>query len=772
MINRSQLPLTAAHWGISRAEVHDGKLKALHPFEHDPDPSTMGDGYLGVLDDDLRIKSPMVRKSWLENSPQFATNRCEKGTFVEVSWERAEKLVAEELQRVSSEFGNQAIYGGSYGWSSAGRFHHAQSQLHRFLNCNGGYTRSVNTYSLAAGEVILSHIVGEPFKFIQTPTPWQSVIDHTQLLVAFGGLPFRNAQISSGGTGRHRAREALKQAKEAGISIVNVSPIRNDVEADMNAQWIAGRPGSDVAIMLGLAHEIMRNDWHDVEFLRRYTVGFDRFAFYLIGDDDGMAKSAEWASEIANISATDIKDLAKRMAHSRTVISTSWSLTRQQHGEQPFWMGTTLAAMLGQIGLPGGGIAYGYCTANSVGNERLPVKFSSLPQLKNPVEDFIPVSRISDMLLNPGKSYQFNGRSLNYPDIQLVYWAGGNPFHHHQDLTRFCKAWEKPQTVIVHEWCWNTLAKYSDIVLPSTIPLERDDLMLTPRDPFLVAMKKVVPPVGEARDDYDIFRGIGRQLGTESEFSEGRTAKDWMQLIYDQSQEQARQSGVELPDYEDFNVAGWHEIKTRETPEDAFTAFRRSPEDAPLATPSGKIEILSSVIATMQGMTILPHPAWYPPDEWLGAADQSTPFHLITNQPAEKLHSQLDHGLESRNKKRNGRTPVHINPSDAIDYQIADGDTVRIYNRRGACLGTATLDNDMMPGVLKMSTGAWFDGTPQLDGTLLCKHGNPNTVTRDMGTSELAQGPTAHSCLVGIEISLDDSNIQAFNPPSIEPDQL
>ena len=250
MTSRSNRPLTAAHWGVYRAEVVGAELKALHPFEHDPDPSPIANGYLDVLDDPLRIKAPMVRKSWLDNGAGSATDRRGQDPFVQIGWERAEKLVAAELHRVRTEFGNQAIYGGSYGWSSAGRFHHAQSQLHRFLNCIGGYTRSVNSYSLAAGEVILSHIVGEPTKFIHSPPPWQSVIDNTELLIAFGGLPLRNSQISAGGTGRHRSRSALTLAKDAGVSIVSISPIRSDVSDDLDAQWLGARPGSDVAIML------------------------------------------------------------------------------------------------------------------------------------------------------------------------------------------------------------------------------------------------------------------------------------------------------------------------------------------------------------------------------------------------------------------------------------------------------------------------------------------------------------------------------------------
>lgn len=763
------LPLTAGHWGVYRAEVKDEKLHALHPFEHDQDPSQIGQGYIGVLDDDLRITAPMVRKSWLENGPGAKTDKRGSDPFIQVSWDEAERIVANELKRVKSSFGNEAIYGGSYGWSSAGRFHHAQSQLHRFLNCIGGYTKSVNTYSLAAGEVILSHILGNPSELIHNPPSWQSVVDNTELLVAFGGMPLRNSQVTSGGTGSHRSRNALKDAKNNGVSFVNISPIRSDVSINLEAEWIAARPGSDVAIMLAIAHELLKNSWHDQAFLDRYTVGFEKFSLYLEGETDGVVKTCEWAADIADISAHAISDLARRMAKSRTLISVSWSLTRQEHGEQPFWLATTLAAMLGQIGLAGGGIAFGYCAANSIGLERRRTRFASLPQGTNRVKKFIPVARISDMLLNPGGTFCYNGRKHVYPDIKLIYWAGGNPFHHHQNLTRLSQAWQNPETIIVNEWCWNALAKRADIVLPCTTQLERSDLMITPRDPYIVAMEAVVPPTAEARDDYAIFSGLSRQFGVEVEFTAGREADEWIRLIYEESKTKASLTGIDLPSYRDLKARGWHYIEPGNPGNGALSDYRENPEKKPLQTPSGRIEISSDLIASFEFCELMAHPAWYRPSEWLGNATAEHPFHLISGQPADKLHSQLDHGPVSSAVKLNGRARVSVNPIDATGKGIHDGDTVRVFNERGACLATACYDDALRPGIISISTGVWLDGVAQSNGTLLCIGGNPNTLTQDTGTSDLAQGPTAHSCLVDMEKYTGPTNkSKAYSPPRIE----
>ncbi len=768
MSERTNHRLTSAHWGTYRVETRDGHVTALHGFEEDPDPSPIGAGIVDVLDGPTRITSPMIRESWLKDGPGASTDLRGSDAFVSVSWTEAEKIVAGELDRVRHGFGNQAIFGGSYGWANAGRFHHAQSQLHRFLNCIGGYTKSVNTYSLAAGEVILPHVLGDFASFMHNQTSWSSIIGATRLLVAFGGTPLRNSQISAGGVGRHRSKEALHQAAAAGVRFVNIAPLKSDMPQDMDVQWLAPRPGSDVALILGLAHTLLVEDLCDLAFLARYTTGFEPFSDYLIGKSDCVEKSADWAASITQLPADTIRTLARQMARTRTMISVSWSMTRQDHGEQPFWAAIALAAMLGQIGLPGGGVAFGYAAANSIGLERQKLSYKALPQGRNPIGSFIPVARISDMLLNPGASFDYNGQTHDYPDIRLVYWAGGNPFHHHQDLTRLKSAWRKPETIIAHEWCWNALAKHADIVLPCTVTLERRDLAMTPRDPYIVAMEQAIAPAGNARNDYDILAAISREMGVEEHFTEGRDAEAWLRWIYDQSRQSAAQTGTDLPSYETLHEKGWHKVEAPDVPFDMLSDFRRDPIGNPLATPSGRIEIYSQTIAGFAYDDCPAHPTWMEPEEWLGKAEKPYPLHLISNQPANKLHSQLDHGQVSRRGKIKGREPILIHPENAANRGISDGDIIRVFNGRGACLAAATISDDIRLDVVQMSTGAWFDAISQPDGTLLCRHGNPNLLTMDRGTSRLAQGPTAHSCLVDIEkFEGELPTIEAFDPPKI-----
>lgn len=763
MLDPRKLPLTSSHWGTYRARVGNGRVQELLAFEHDCDPSPIGPGIIDVQNGPTRVDAPMVRESWLTGGPGTRTDLRGSDFFVEVSWDKVNELVAKELNRVRKSYGNASIFGGSYGWASAGRFHHAQSQLKRFLNCIGGFTRSKFTYSFAAAEAMVPHVLGSFRDYLDTCTSWDVIRDNTQLLVCFGGVPLKNGQISQGGTGRHIQRRALLDAGKAGIDFVNISPLKSDILDDVGSDWLALRPNTDVALMLALAHTIETEGLTDRAFVQRYTEGFEAFLPYLMGETDGTPKSADWAAVICEIPADTIRALARRMAKMRTMISVSWSLTRQDHGEQPFWMAITLAAMLGQIGLPGGGFGFGYSAMNFIGGNHNIIPGASLPQGTNPVEEFIPVARITDLLLNPGKSFDFDGARYEYPNTKLVWWAGGNPFHHHQDLNLMMQAWQKPETVIVNEWCWNPLAKHADIVLPCTTPLERDDMAMTPRDPYVVSMSKLTEPFGQALDDYNIFVGIARAMGVEDNFTEGRSSHDWQRWIYDKTKERCADAGIDIPTFDQFRSKQWFKLEDPADPIVMLSDFRADPIAYPLATPSGKIEIYSRTVADFGYDDCPGHPVWQEPYEWLGNVDRY-PLHLISNQPKDKLHSQLDHGAVSKAKKVAGREPLHIHPDDAALRGLKDGDLVRLFNERGACLGGVVIDEVLRPGVVQMSTGAWYDP----DKTGLCKHGNPNVLTRDKGTSKLGQGPSAHSCLVEIELYTEaPPKVTAHEPPSI-----
>ena len=754
---------TYTHWGAYDVIVRNDKVAAVLPHEDDPDPSVIGQSFLDALDHPVRIARPAVRKGWLGRGPNRHGGGRGAEPFVELPWDEALDLAAEEVHRVAREYGNTAIFGGSYGWASAGRFHHAQSQIHRFLNMAGGYTASVNSYSTAAAQVILPHVFGHKFlEILDTATAWPMLAEHGELVVMFGGIPLKNAQVNGGGIGRHVTRDC----RDKGVRFVNVSPLRDDAEAFLGADWLPIRPNTDSALMLGLAHTLLVEGREDRDFLARYCVGFERFKPYLTGESDGQAKDAEWASDICEIEAATIKSLARRMAASRTIITLAWSLQRGDHGEQPYWMACVLAAMLGQIGLPGGGIGFGYAAEASVGNPVRRLSGPTLDQGENPTKSFIPVARIADLLTQPGGTYDYNGERRHYPDIRLVYWCGGNPFHHHQDLNRLVTAWQRPETIIVHEPWWNSLARHADIVFPATTSLERNDIGGASNDSTLRAMEKAVEPRGEARSDYEIFSDLAERLGFGDRFTEGRGENEWLRHLWNRYRQRVAEESIQIPDFDEFWQQGEVILPLDDNERVLFSGFRADPEGAPLDTPSGRIEIFSERVASFGYQDCPGHPVWLEPAEWLGGATAARfPLHLISNQPANRLHSQLDCGKASIEAKVAGREALWIHPSDAAARGIVQGDTVRLFNDRGACLAGARLSDSVRPGVLILPTGAWYDpdGPGGLD-----RHGNPNVLTLDKGTSSLSQGPSSHTTLVEVKRAEGPlPPVCAFQPPKL-----
>ncbi|MBB1489147.1 molybdopterin-dependent oxidoreductase [Oceanospirillum sediminis] len=760
--------ITANHWGPGIVTVENGQLKVQgHP--DDPDPSKINDNIPGALSGQSRIRRPAVRESYLRNGPGKTNGERGKEHFVEVSWDKAFELITAELQRVKTEYGNNAIFAGSYGWSSAGRFHHAQGQLKRFLNSIGGFVRSEGNYSYNAAIVLLPYIVGNFNQHIKQATRWTTVKAEGELVVMFGGIPLRNAQVSGGGIAQHKLRGDLLACAEAGVEFINFSPLKTDALEELNAEWLAPKPGSDTAIMMALAHTLLTHDLYDKAFIERYSVGFDKVADYLLGKTDGVVKDAQWAAELSDIPAERLVALAHEMTGKRTLICTAVSLQRADYGEQPLWMTVLLATMLGQIGLPGGGFGMGYAADASIGVVDRPIHWPSLAQGQNDVSAFIPVAMVSDMLLNPGTRYQYNGKELTFPNIKMVWWAGGNPFHHHQDLNRLRQAFQQPETIIVNEINWTATAKHADIVLPVSSSLERNDIGAGTQDRAVIPMPQQIPAQFESRTEYEIYCELEKRLGLNTSFSNNMTEQQWLEKMWSNLKMKADRAGYDLPELDHFFQQGEILYFDDPAPDAVYLEdFRKDPQAHALKTPSGKIELYSETIAGFNYPDCPGHPTWIPPREWLGAASSEHPLHLISGQPKTRLHSQLDEGAYSKSKKIKGREPVLIHPDDARSRGISDGDIVVLHNQRGQCLAGARVTDTVRPGVVFLWTGAWYD--PDLNHSAhQDRHGNPNVLTHDYRTSRLSQGPAAQSALVELKrFEGELPEVKAFEPPISE----
>lgn len=444
----------------------------------------------------------------------------------------------------------------------------------------------------------------------------------------------------------------------------------------------------------------------------------------------------------------------------------------------------TLCAILGQIGLPGGGFGFSYHYSNGGAPTR---RSGILPNIGNtPAQagsgtDWlesgasklaIPVARIADALHNPGGEYAYNGQTRNYPHIRMIWWCGGNPYHHHQDLNRLRAGWQKPEIIIVNEPYWTATAKHADIVLPATTSYERNDLTMTGdySNMHIVPMKKLVEPQGEAKNDYDIFHDLAKRFGVDAAYSEGKSEMQWLKSFYDEAQQSARQQRIAMPLFQQF----WEENKVYENPRDPkadryvrYADYRADPILNPLGTPSGKIELYSKTIEAMHYDDCLPHASWLPPVEYLGNAPAEYPLQLVTPHSHYRLHSQLNQTSLREQYAVADREPLWIHPEDAAARGIQTGDLVRVYNGRGQVLAGAVISERIKKNIVALHEGAWYDpadGSPNA----LCKNGCGNVLAIDRGTSRLAQGNTGYTAVVNVEKYMGDApTLTAFTPPKM-----
>ena len=261
-------------------------------------------------------------------------------------------------------------------------------------------------------------------------------------------------------------------------------------------------------------------------------------------------------------------------------------------------------------------------------------------------------------------------------------------------------------------------------------------------------MQQIVAPVGQARNDFDMLADIAEALGCRDGFTDGLDSTGWLDRLYEDMARKGRKQGLTPPDKTRFWQDGGWTLPPPDQDEVMLSAFRESPEQHPLKTPSGKIQLTSPTIDAFGYDDCPAHPVWLEPAEWLGAAGTDE-LHLLTHQPRYRLHSQLGQTSGGKSEQIDGREPVLINPRDAAVRDIRHHDPVRLYNARGACLASAVLSDEVRPGVVIMQTGSWFN--PDATGALDLQ-GNPNMLTRDAGASRLSQAPTAQTALVRIRL--------------------
>lgn len=771
--------LTAGRMGAMLADVKDGKLLSTVGALAKTVPNSLQSTGPDQVHTKARIKYPMVRKNYLENPTAPAGQRGDD-EYIQVSWDKAYNLIHEQHMRIRESYGPESIFAGSYGWRSSGVLHKAQTLLQRYMGMAGGYSGHLGDYSTGASQVIMPHVMGS-IEVYEQQTTHPVILESSDVVVLWGMNPINTLKIAWSSTDES-GLEFFHQLKNSNKTVICIDPMRSETIEFFgdNAQWIAPNPMTDVALMLGIAHSLVNTKQHDKAFLNKYTQGYDKFESYLLGKKDGIAKDAAWASIITGVPKKQIELLADIFSKNRTMLMSGWGIQRQQYGEQRHWMLATLASMLGQIGLPGGGFGLSYHYSNGGNPTRdagvLPAISSSIGGGSSAGNDWavsgavnaFPVARIVEALENPGKKIHHNGHDITFPDIKMIWWAGGAPFTHHQDTNRLIKAWQKPELVVVSEIYWTAAAKHADIVLPITSSFERNDLTMTGdySNQHLIPMKQVVPPQFEARNDFDVFADMAERLkpGGHAAFTEGKSELEWLKSFYETAQKGGRSARVRMPNFGQFwdaNQLIEMRINKKAAQFVRHADFRNDPVMNPLGTPSGKIEIYSKTIEGYGLDDCPPHPTWLEPTEWLGRAKDEE-LQLMTAHAAHRLHSQFNYASIREDYAIANREPISINTKDAKTRGIMNGDLVRAYNERGQVLVGALVTDGIKSGSVCIHEGAW----PDLDrDSKLCKNGGANVLTSDIPTSRLANGCAANSSLIKIEKYTGKTpHLTAFKP--------
>ena len=759
---------SASHFGAFYAHVRDDKIVDItSQLDSDANPTVIVKGLADRNSSNSRIKYPMVRKSYLEGKGRGDLRGKEE--FVRVSWDKALDLAADAIKKAQKKGGNEAIYNASYGgWSLPGAFL-PNVLAGRFFNQIGGAIGTAGEYSNGAAGPVNPTVVGD-MEVYSIQTAHEQIIENTEVMILWGADLYKTNRVGYS-VPNHRCFDAYEEYKKAGIKFISIDPIYTVSASEFKADWIKIRPGSDVAMMMAMMNYLYKTGKYDKAFIEKYTHGFDQFLPYLLGKTDGIDKTAKWAEKLTEVPAKTIEDLADIMISKRTMIAGNWAMQRADHGEQVDWTIITLASMLGQIGLPGGG--FGFSMHYEGGGDAASGKrtVGGLSQGKGGAVNLtIPASRMSDLINKPGQTVTYKGKVITYPKVEFMLSAGCSPIGHQPNVNELIEAMRKLDTIVVLEPWWTPTAKMADIVFPATTTMERDDIAsgMSYSNDRIYAMKQIVKPRYESKDDYEIFTLLSKRFGTDKKYTRDRTPMDWLQKLYTKSHAR-REMNIT---FEEFWEKGsvHYEIPDEARKYVRHEAFRKDPIANALKTETGKIQIFSDKFASYNYEDFKGHPMWFEPKEWLGSKEliKKYPLHLVSPHPTYRIHSQMDNTWVQNVHKVQGREPIRISPNDAKKFGVIDGEIVEVYNDRGSLLAGVVVTNTIRDGVVAIEEGAWYSPEETSLNKPRCNSGQVNVLTSSRPTSQMASATSVNSTLVSIKkVDVVSPNV-AYNPPKIQ----
>lgn len=677
--------------------------------------------------------------------PMKRTGQRGEGRFERISWEGALDLLASQIKRVRSEYGNSAIYI-PYGTGSYNQINGRQT-ADRLMNLLGGSLGYYNSYSWAC----ISQATPTVYGTNVTGNQRQDWLNSKYILM-WGWNP---AEMRDG----TNSDFLIKKARENGAKVVCIDPRMSMSAVALADEWIPIRPGTDTALMSAMAHEIISENLHDKDFIDRCCLGFDRsqmpkgleaeesYTDYIFGRKDGQEKSPAWAEGITGVPQETIQKIAREYATTKpAMLYQGYGMQRRAYGEQPVRGGCVLAAITGNVGLHGAWSSGLGLQAKDGGPF-----WNVFPTGSNPVKARIPVFLWTEAVLHGkgmGKEYGVKGTEQLDNDLKLIWAVASNALiNQHADVNRTAKILKdenKVEFIAVQDNFLTSSGMFADLILPACTQFETWGL----EDGWkygdeVIIMPQIVEPPFETKSDYHICAELSKRFGVYDAYTQNRSEQQWIEWVV----EQYRKSRFpEIPSLDNLKKenTGVYAVKVN-NPEIAFDKFRENPEAHPLPTPSGRIEIFSSKLYELNNPKEIPPVPKYI-QEWESPFDASAekyPLQAMGHHYMARVHSTHDNNdwLAEAFPQR-----VFINPMDAGKRDIKNGDMVRVFNERGSLLLPCRLTPKLMPGVVDIPQGAWW----KPDGNGHDRGGCVNTLTSHRWTP-YAFGNAQHTIMVEIE---------------------
>lgn len=501
-----------------------------------------------------------------------------------------------------------------------------------------------------------------------------------------------------------------QEAKRRGARLVAIDPYRS-LTAEKCHQHIALKPGTDGAFALGMMHVLITENLLDHDYIANHTVGFEALKAR------ALSYPPERVARICGIDASELIELARRYGATRKAsIRLNYGMQRVRGGGNAVRAIASLPALTGAWRDRAGGLLLSSSEFAPIDHAAL-LRPDLIPGWPHKLPRIINMNAIGDALLHPGDD-AFG------PKVEAVIVYNSNPVAVAPDSSKVAAGFAREDlfTVVLEHFQTDT-ADFADIVLPATTQLEHLDIHKSYGHTYVMANLPAIEPIGEARPNTEIFRGIARSMGLDEP------------ALY-HSDEEVAQAALRWDDPtldSDWNTlkhAGWVKLKLADAPF-ANGGFR---------TPSGKCEFHS---ARLEQMGLDPVPDYLPPYESAEASPELAaryPLAMIS-PPARHFLNSTFVNVESL-RSTEGEPHLDIHPADAESRGIGDGDTVRIFNDRGSMQAVARVTDRARAGLV-VGLSIWWKKL-SADGR------NANEVT-SQALTDLGNSATFYDCLVEVE---------------------